>query len=123
METVRLDKWLHVARVFKTRALAKRACDLGRVQVDGMVAKPHRLLRVGERVDAEVGDWTRSLVVKELRDKPLPKAEVPRLFDDQSPPRPQLDPLARAMRRPAVSRERGSGRPSKKERRTLDRLR
>ncbi len=122
-KTVRLDKWLYVARVYKTRSLAKRACDLGRVRVDGVPAKPHRVLAVGDKVEAKVGDWQRVLVVQELRDKPMPKKEVPRLFDDQSPPRPQLSELERLMRRAPAVRDRGLGRPSKKERRELERLR
>lgn len=123
LEAVRLDKWLYVARVFKTRSLAKRACDLGRVRVEGVAAKPHRLLHVGERVESEIGDWTRVLIVKELRDKPIRKADVPGLFEDQSLPRPQLDALERAVRASTVRREAGRGRPSKKERRVLDKLR
>lgn len=122
-KTVRLDKWLYVARVYKTRSLAKRACDLGRVRVAGVVAKAHRALALGDTVEARVGDWQRVLVVQELRDKPMPKAEVPRLFDDQSPPRPQLSELERLMRRAPAVRDRGVGRPSKKDRRELERLR
>ncbi|RMH19310.1 MAG: RNA-binding S4 domain-containing protein [Acidobacteria bacterium] len=120
---VRLDKWLMVARVFKTRSLAKRACDLGRVTVNGLDAKAHKQLALGDRVEVELGDWRRVLVVKELRDRPLKKAEAPRLYDDQSPPRPRLDALERLMRRAQVTRERGRGRPSKKERRELERWR
>lgn len=122
-ESVRLDKWLQVARVFKTRTQATRACTLNHVKVNGQSAKAHRNLVVGDRVEVEQGDWTRILVVKELHDKPLPKAEVPRLFDDQSPSRPQPDPLEKLMRRAPVVRERGAGRPSKRERREIDRLR
>ncbi len=120
---VRLDKWLHIARVFKTRAQARRACDLNRVQVNGAAAKAHRKLAIDDRVEAELRDWTRILVVKELHDRPLPKKEVPRLFEDLSPPRPTLDPLDRLMRRTPVERGRGLGRPSKRERRHLERLR
>jgi ribosome-associated heat shock protein Hsp15 len=120
---VRLDKWLQVARVFKTRSQATRACNLSRVEVNGETAKAHRRLALEDRVEVEIGDWTRILVVKELRDKTLPKAEAPRLYEDLSPPRPQLDPLERLMRRRPVERERGAGRPSKKERRQLERLR
>ncbi len=123
MADVRLDKWLQVARMFKTRSQATRACTLGRVRVDGQTAKPHRTLAVGDRIEVQKGDWTRVLVVRELRDKPLPKAEVPRLFDDQSPPPPSPDPLERLLRRPPVKRERGAGRPTKKQRRDLDHLR
>ena len=120
---VRLDKWLQVARVFKTRTQASRACAASRVRVNGQVAKPHRPLTVEDRVEIEQGDWTRVLIVRELRNRPLPKAEAGRIFDDLSPPRPEPDPLERLTRRPPVDRERGLGRPTKKERRRLDRLR
>jgi ribosome-associated heat shock protein Hsp15 len=118
---VRLDKWLHVARVYKTRSLATRACQMSRVRVNGAVAKPHRALALGDRVEAEVTrDWTRVLVVRELADRTLPKAEVPRLFEDLSPERPKPDPMERLMRRPPVLRERGAGRPTKQQRRHID---
>lgn len=124
VDAVRLDKWLQVARVFKTRSQATRACQLSRVKVNGVTAKAHRNLVIGDRVEVEKGDWQRILVVKELHDRPLRKADVPRIFDDESPPRPQLSEVERIMRRtPAVIREKGAGRPSKKQRRELDRLR
>ena len=68
-------------------------------------------------------EWTRVLVVKELRDRPLPKAEAARLFEDLSPPPPAPDPLSRLLRRAPAERERGTGRPTKRERRRLDRWR
>jgi ribosome-associated heat shock protein Hsp15 len=120
--SVRLDKWLHVARVFKTRTQATRAVELNRVQVNGQTAKPHRNLRVGDRVEVEIGDWTRVLVVKELRDKPVAKAAAAELFEDQSPPRPSLDPLQRLLKRPPSLREAGAGRPTKKDRREIERF-
>jgi len=119
--SVRVDKWLHVARVYKTRSLATKACQHSRVRIDGAVVKPHRELREGDRIEAEVRkDWTRVLVVRELADKTLPKAEVPRLFEDLSPPPPAPDPMARLLRRPPVLRERGAGRPTKRDRRRMD---
>lgn len=122
--SVRLDKWLHVARAYKTRSQATRACTLGRVRVNGAKAKAHRSVQIGDRVEVEaLKDWTRILVVQELWDKPLPKAEAAKLYLDESPPRPELDPVARLMRRPAVVREAGAGRPTKRDRRKLDRLR
>ncbi len=120
---VRLDKWLQVARVFKTRSKATHACNLSRVKVNGTTAKAHRNLTLEDRVEVEFRDWQRVLIVKELRDKTLPKAEAARVFEDLSPPKPQLDDFERLMRRRPVSREKGQGRPSKKERRELDRLR
>ncbi len=118
---VRLDKWLQVARAFKTRSQATHACTLGRVKVNGQVAKPHRHLALEDRVEIEAGDWTRLLVVKELRDKPLPKEEAKRLFEDLSPPRPVLDAIDRLLKAPPVRRERGAGRPTKRDRRQLER--
>ncbi len=118
---VRLDKWLQVARVFKTRSQAMHACTLGRVKVNGQPAKPHRHLALEDRVEVEHGEWTRVLVVKGLRDRPLPKEQAATLYEDLSPPRPVLDALQRLLRRPPVRRDPGAGRPTKKERRALDR--
>jgi ribosome-associated heat shock protein Hsp15 len=118
---VRVDKWLHVARVYKTRSLATRACQLSRVRVNGVEVKPHRALAVGDTVEAEVATgFRRILVVRELAEKPLAKSEAPRLFDDRSPPRPAADPLTRLRRRPPAVRARGAGRPTKRERRALE---
>jgi ribosome-associated heat shock protein Hsp15 len=118
---VRVDKWLQVARVFKTRSQATRACQLGRVRVQGTRAKPHRSLAIGDRIVVDKGVIRRVLVVRELRDRPLPKAEAPRLYDDESPPPPPPDPMARLLRRPPVARETGLGRPTKKQRRDIER--
>jgi ribosome-associated heat shock protein Hsp15 len=120
---VRLDKWLQVARLFKTRSQATRACTLGRVRVNGQVAKPHRLLALDDRILVEQGEWERVLVVKGLRDKPVAKAEARLLYEDQSPPRPTPDPLQRLLNKPLLLRPRGRGRPTKKERRLIDHLR
>jgi ribosome-associated heat shock protein Hsp15 len=120
---VRLDKWLQVARMFKTRTQATQACIGGRVRVDGQSAKPHRRVEIGDRVEVEKGEWTRILVVRELRDKPGPKAAAAELYEDLSPPPPQPDPMARLMRAPPARRERGAGRPTKKQRREIDRFR
>ncbi|HXO27809.1 MAG TPA: RNA-binding S4 domain-containing protein [Thermoanaerobaculia bacterium] len=118
---VRLDKWLQVARMFKTRTQATHACDLGRVRVNGQPAKPHRALVIGDRVELQQGDWERVLTVRELRDRPVPKAEAAALYDDQSPPRPAPDPMRRLLSRPPARRPQGTGRPTKKERREIDR--
>ena len=119
--SVRLDKWLNVACVFKTRSQATHAVDHTRVTVNGQAAKPHRHLVPGDRIEVEIGEWTRVLIVKELRDKPVSKEEARTLYEDLSPPRPEADPVQRLMRRPPVVREAGSGRPTKKERRDIDR--
>ncbi len=119
---VRLDKWLQIARVFKTRTQATRACSLRRVRVNGSPAKPHRRLTLEDHVEVDFGDWQRILIVRELRERTLPKAEAPRIYEDLSPPRPVPDPLERLRRRPVVSRERGMGRPTKQDRRNIERF-
>src|SRR5512134_2626976 len=103
--SVRLDKWLQVARMYRTRTRATHACDLGRVRVNGQPAKPHRQLALGDRVELTQGDWERVLVVRELRDKPGPKVDAAKLYEDLSPPKPAPDPLARLLRRPLSTRE------------------
>lgn len=118
---VRLDKWLQVARMFKSRTQATHACDLGRVRVNGQPAKPHRQLEVGDRVELQQGDWERVLLVQELRDRPVAKALAAALYDDQSPPRPAPDPLRRLLRQPPALRPAGTGRPTKKDRRDIER--
>ncbi len=120
--TVRLDKWLQVARVFKTRSQATRACNLNRVRVNGQLAKPRRLLQLEDRVVTQLGDWQRILVVKELVDRPLPKKEASRVYEDESPPRPKRDAWYSLARRPAARRERGLGRPTKRDRRVQERF-
>jgi len=121
--SVRLDKWLQVARVFRTRTKATKACSLGRVRVNRAIAKPHRALATGDCIEVRISDWTRVLIVQELRDKPLPKAEASRLYADQSPPRPQRQGWERVLHRPPAIRERGAGRPTKRQRRDIDRWR
>ncbi|HEY0781666.1 MAG TPA: RNA-binding S4 domain-containing protein [Thermoanaerobaculia bacterium] len=118
--SVRLDKWLQVARMFKTRSQATHACELSRVKVNGQPAKAHRALAIGDRVELTQGDWERVLVVRELQDRPVAKALAAALYEDLSPPRPAPDPLARLMRRPPVEREKGAGRPTKKDRREME---
>ena len=93
------------------------------MRVNGFVVNPHRILALEDRIEVEQRDWVRVFIVKELRDKQLPKAEASRVYEDLSPPRPILDPIERmARRRPAI-REKGAGRPSKKERRKMERWR
>ena len=120
---VRLDKWLHVARIFKTRTIATKACELSRVQVNGQVAKASRQVRLEDKIETVTFDWKRLLIVKALRDKPVPKAEAALLYEDLSGPRPEADPVKRLMRRAPVTRDKGAGRPTKKDRRDLQKAR
>lgn len=114
METVRLDVWLWAARFYKTRSQAKQACDASQVRANDEVAKPSRIVRVGDTITAKIGDTRRIgkvLLLSEVRG-PAPVARA--LYDDLSPP-----PLPRLER--IAPRDPGAGRPTKRERRVIDR--
>ncbi len=123
--TVRLDTWLDVACLFKTRSQAQNACKGGKVSVNGERAKPHRKLQVGDEIRITMsGGWRRIVVVSTLADQHVPKAVARTLYDDHTPPPTpeelelrRLQKLARPPKRP-----RGSGSPKKKERRRLRHL-
>jgi ribosome-associated heat shock protein Hsp15 len=86
-DAVRLDVWLDVACLFKTRSEAQRACKMGRVSVNGTVAKPHRELAEGDEiVISRPGARRQTVVVLTITDKHVPKAEARTLYDDRTPP-------------------------------------
>ncbi len=120
--SVRADVWLWAVRVFRTRSKAAAACSSGKVSVNGATAKPAKLLRVGDHVHVRNRGHERKLEVVELPTKRLgaPLAREA-MVDHSLPP----EPRPRASR-PAASpaqREPGSGRPTKRDRRDIDRFR
>jgi ribosome-associated heat shock protein Hsp15 len=121
-DSVRLDRWLHVARAFKTRSQASRACSRGRVRVNSARVKAHRALRVGDRVEIERREGKRILVVLGLAERPLPKALAAALYRDESPPRPERDPDRHLRVAAPARRDAGAGRPTKRDRRKIERL-
>jgi len=112
----RLDRWLCAARVFKSRTLAAKACTAGHVRVNGQPARASHQLRVGDEVRARPPRGELILIVAKLAERRLSPAEAVLLYEDRSPP-----PVARDM--PLFPRARGSGRPTKAERRKMERLR
>jgi ribosome-associated heat shock protein Hsp15 len=114
--SVRLDRWLTAARLYKSRTLAQEACDAGRVEVNGLAARPSHALRVGDEVQARAPRGLVVLDVLKLADKRLSPPEARLLYADRSPPPEPREP-------PVALRERGAGRPTKAERRALDRFR
>jgi ribosome-associated heat shock protein Hsp15 len=116
--TLRIDKWLWAARFFKTRSLAAAACAGGKVDVNGEAAKPARGVRPGDLLRVTVPGGQRIARVLALSDR-RGSGEVARtLYEDLTPPPP---PRVRVA--PAAWRAPGMGRPTKRERRALDRLR
>ena len=113
---VRIDKWLWAARCFKTRSQATAACTGGHVSLNGAVARPAAKVKVGDRVEGRTPGGLRVLAVLGLADRRGPAAFARTLFADHSPPPPPRVG-------PAFARDRGAGRPTKADRRALDRLR
>ena len=116
---VRVDAWLWAVRIYKSRSLATTACKAGHVSIDGVKAKPSTLVRPGMRINVRVGDRVRVLVFVQGLAKRVSAPLAPAAMIDESPPVPP-----RAGRpAPVALRLRGAGRPTKRERRELDRFR
>src|SRR5438552_3362991 len=116
--SLRVDKWLWAARFFKTRSLATAACAGGKVDVNDEAAKPARLVRAGDLVKVTLPQGRRRIVrVVSLDDRRGPPTTARALYEDLTPPEP---PRARGA--PPPYREPGAGRPTKRERREVDRL-
>lgn len=123
--SIRIDQWLWAARLFKTRSLANQACRGGRVQVAGVAAKPSRQLAGGETVEVKQPPIVRRFQVKGLAVKRV-SAALARELVEETTPAADLERLAQARRDPLglifAARDRGSGRPTKRERRELEKL-
>jgi ribosome-associated heat shock protein Hsp15 len=116
MDSVRIDRWLCAARIFKSRTQASAACAGGQVNVNGAVVKASHVVRVDDEIQAEAPRGTVIVDVKMLSDKRLSAALARELYHDRSPPPPPRDELF--PMRPA-----GAGRPTKQERRAVRRVR
>jgi len=117
---VRVDKWLWAVRVFKSRAAANEACSSNRVTVNGETAKPATKVNVGDTVEARRKDRTIVYRVVQPLEKRVGAALVPDAVEDLSPPVPVVDRTSDAL---SGVRERGAGRPTKRDRRQIERLR
>jgi ribosome-associated heat shock protein Hsp15 len=123
MDSVRVDKWLWAARFFKSRSLAARACDLGRVEYQGQKAKPAREIHAGDFLQVKNDSGEFQLEVLQLSDLRGPATVAQTLYRETDASRQLRMKLAeqrKAMPRFDVP---GEGKPSKRDRRALDRLR
>lgn len=121
MDDTRLDKWLWSVRVFKTRAEATAVCRNGRVQVNGLDAKPGRDVHVGETVTAKVGVVTRTLKVLGHPRSRVAAKQLPEFVQDLTPAA-EYERAKQAGLEHMLARERGRGRPTKKDRRDMAHL-
>jgi ribosome-associated heat shock protein Hsp15 len=120
MESVRLDRWLVAVRVYKTRGDATESCAGGKVRVNDRAVKPSTAVRVGDRVVARVGERVRDVEVVRLIEKRVGAAVAAECFVDHSEP---VEPRAREPRVKVAEREAGAGRPTKRDRRKMEKFR
>lgn len=118
MDGTRVDRWLWAVRLFKTRAGATDACRGGHVTVNGTRVKAASAVRVGDRVAAHVGERDRVVEVVALIDQRVGAPLAAECYVDHSPPPPRRVDVGDVLRR-----DPGTGRPTKRDRRAIDRLR
>lgn len=115
----RLDKWLWAARIFKTRTLASDACKNGRVTINGAQAKPSRTVKPGDEVGVRKPPVTYTFRVRQAIEKRVGARLLPDVLENITPPE-QLAALELSRISGFVGRAKGTGRPTKKDRRALD---
>jgi ribosome-associated heat shock protein Hsp15 len=123
MDSQRLDTWLWVARLAKTRSLANEAVGGGRVQVDGQRAKPSRAVRPGDRIELTTGPTPRTVIVRGIAPRRGPASEAAALYEETGESIAARERAAAERRMGAPQPEHGGGRPTKRDRRRLDRQR
>ena len=119
MDATRVDKWLWAVRAYPTRSASSDACHGGHVRVNGRPAKPATPVRVGDRVTVKLQTYERELEVLTVIDKRVGATAAAECVVDHSPPRPPRE----AIELPLFVRDRAAGRPTKRDRRQLDRFR
>ena len=113
----RIDTWLKLVCLFKHRGDATEACRGGHVKINGQRVKPAAPVRIGDTIEFYVGTHFRRVVVQGLPESNVSKEIARTMYVDQTPVREKLDVMS------AMFRDRGTGRPTKKERRDLDKVR
>jgi len=125
LEEVRLDRWLIAARFYKTRSQAAKACEGRKVKVNGVSAKPHKIIRINDELTIHQRDRYRNIRVLGLANRGLPPAVARELYHEEENIQLTDDDreLMRMMRKlEKQNRPKYKGRPTKKERRNLDKL-
>ena len=115
----RLDKWLWAARIFKTRTLASEACKKGRVSSNGTTLKASKIVKVGDVIDVKKPPITYSFRIKQAIEKRVGAKLIPDVLENVTRP-DQYELLEMNKISGFVNRARGTGRPTKKDRRSLD---
>ncbi len=122
-EPVRVDKWLWAARFFKTRSLAAEAVEGGKVTVNADRAKPAKLVRPGDEIRLRLGPYEHVLLVEGTAERRGTAAEAARLFTETEASRAARERLHWQLTKAAPAIDPEKGRPTKRDRRDLDRFR
>lgn len=122
-ERLRLDKWLWAARFFKTRTLAADAIDAGRIQLNEARAKPSREVRVGDRLDIQTGELRCTVIVQALSGRRGPAEEARRLYQETADSLERREVVREQRRLAPEPTQMLHGRPTKTQRREIDRMR
>ena len=115
----RIDKWLWSARIFKTRSIAADACKNGRVAVNGVNVKPSRMVKVGDTISVRKPPVTYSFRILKTIEQRVGAKLLPEIYENVTPP-DQYELLEMTRISGFVDRARGTGRPTKKDRRAMD---
>lgn len=118
-ETARIDKWLWASRIFKTRSIAADACKNGRVTKGGINVKPSHVIKIGDVISVKKPPITYSFKVLQCIENRIGAKLVPQIYENVTDPK-QYELLEMSRISGFVDRARGTGRPTKKERRSLD---
>lgn len=118
-EEARIDKWLWAARIFKTRSIAVDACKNGRVTIEGVNVKPSRSVKVGEVVSVRKPPITYSFRILKTIEQRVGAKLLPEIYENVTAPE-QYELLEMTRISGFVDRAKGTGRPTKKDRRSLD---
>ena len=120
--TTRIDKWLWVVRIYKTRSIATEACAGGKVKIDGNTVKASRMVQKGDIVQVRKRVIKYEYKVLKIAEKRMGAKLVPDFLENITS-KEELDKLESAHKQPIQTREKGQGRPTKKERRVMDKVR
>ena len=119
MEEARIDKWLWAARIFKTRTIAADACKNGRIMVNGVGVKPSRMVKVGDTVSVRKPPVTYTFRILKTIEQRVGAKLLPEIYENITTP-DQYELLEMNRISGFVDRQRGTGRPTKKDRRQMD---
>lgn len=113
---VRIDKWLWAVRIYKSRSISAEACSTGKVSIEGNQIKPAKNIKAGQIITVRQGAITRTIKVVEILERRIGAKEVLNYMEDLTP-QEEYDKLKQIAE---ATRDRGTGRPTKKERRDID---